>query len=378
MKPIFTAIIATFFIITAAAQRSNICVTAYYAGPAERLDSFPVQSLTHLIFSFGHLKGNTLHIGNAADSACIKKMVSFKRTNPRLKIILSLGGWSGCETCSPVFASAAGRKEFAASVKALTDSFNTDGIDLDWEYPAINGYPGHAYTTDDKKHFTQLLRQLRKTLGNDKEISFAAGGFNQYIDSSVQWKKAMRFADKVYVMSYDLVHGYSTASGHHTPLYGTTDQEASVDNAVNRLLANKVPANKIVVGAAFYARMFLVNDTINKGLYRPGSFYRGISYANLHDSINTEKGFTQYWDPVAKAPYAFNSERNLLVTYDDSVSIALKTGYVISRKLGGVMFWQLADDKFTNGLLQVIDDTKRKELEPHPATTNTGTTNGTQ
>jgi chitinase len=356
MKQLITITITAFFILTAAAQRSNTCITAYYAGPAARLDSFATQQLTHLIFSFGHLRGNTLHIGTAADTACIQKMVSLKASNPQLKIILSLGGWGGCYSCSPVFATAAGRREFAASVKTLTDYFNTDGIDLDWEYPAIAGYPGHPYSADDKKNFTQLLKALRKELGKNKEISFAAGGFNLFIDSSVQWKKAMRFADKVYVMSYDLVHGFSTSSGHHTPLYSTPQQEASVDNAVNRLLAKKVPAKKIVVGAAFYARMFLVNDTINRGLYRPGRFYRGISYAHLYDSISTAKGFTQYWDPVAQAPYAFNPERKILVTYDDSISVTRKTQYVLNRKLGGIMFWQLADDKFRNGLLQVIAD----------------------
>lgn len=354
MKQIFTAAITTLFFMTAAAQQRNICVTAYYAGPAAQLDSFNTQGLTHLIFSFGHLKGNLLHIGSAEDSACIKKMVSLKRNNPGLKIILSLGGWSGCETCSPVFATAAGRKEFAQSVKQLTAYFNTDGIDLDWEYPAIAGYPGHAYTADDKKHFTLLLQQLRMALGKNMEISFAAGGFNQYIDSSIEWKKAMQFTDKVYVMSYDLVHGYSTTSGHHTPLYGTPQQEASVDNAVNRLLAKQVPAGKIVVGAAFYARMFQVSDTLDRGLYRPCSFYRGISYPQLYDSISTQRGFTQYYDPVAKAPYAFNPERKILVTYDDSTSITRKTQYAIRRKLGGIMFWQLADDRYRNGLLQAM------------------------
>lgn len=335
-------------------NNNNICITAYYAGPAKQLDSFATENLTHLIFSFGHLKGNRLHISNAGDTNCIQKMVGLKQKNPGLKIILSLGGWGGCYTCSPVFATQQGRKEFAASVKQLTDYFNTDGIDLDWEYPAIAGHPGHPYATADKENFTALVRSLRKALGPSKEISFAAGGFNQFIDSSVEWKKVMRLADKVYVMSYDLVHGFSTQSGHHTPLYATAAQEASVNNAVNRILAKGVPPQKIVIGAAFYARMFAVTDTLNNGLYRPGKFYRGISHAHLSDSITTANGFTQYWDAVAQAPYAFNPQRKILVTYDNSLSVTLKTQYAINKKLGGIMFWQLADDAFTQGLLHAI------------------------
>lgn len=351
------------FMFGVIAQRSDLpCITAYYAGSATRLDSFPVEKLTHIIFSFGHLKGNRLNIHNAGDTACIQKMVRYKKTkNPGLKVILSLGGWGGCEKCSPVFSTAAGRDEFAASVKELTDYFHTDGIDLDWEYPAIAGHPGHPYMPADKENFTLLLQSLRKALGKKKEISFAAGGFNQFIDSSIDWKKAMRYTDKVYVMSYDLVHGYSTVSGHHTPLYSTREQEASTDNAVNRMLAVGVPSKKIVIGAAFYARMFKVNDTLDRGLYRSCSFYRGISYTNLYDSISPARGFTSYWDESAKAPYAFNPDRKILVTYDDNRSVALKTQYAVSRKLGGIMFWQLADDKYRRGLLDEIYDAAQKK-----------------
>lgn len=343
-----------------AQQKKNFCVTAYYAGSAERLDSFPIDKVTHLIFSFGHLNGNRLHINNARDTVCIQKMVRYKKKYPELKIILSLGGWGGCATCSPVFANADARNEFAASVKELTDFFQTDGIDLDWEYPAIPGHPGHPYDKTDKENFTLLLRSLRNALGKNKEISFAAGGFNQFIDSSIDWKKAMRYTDKVYVMSYDLVHGYSKTSGHHTPLYSTSQQEASTDNAVNRMMKAGVPAKKIVIGAAFYGRMFKVEDTLNKGLYRPCSFYRGVSWANINDSISTAKGFTKYWDDIAKAPYAFNAERKIVMTYDDSLSVSLKTQYAFQRKLGGIMFWQLADDKFKDGLLDAIWKEKDK------------------
>ncbi len=341
-------------IVSFSQVKKNFCVTGYYAGSAENLDSFELEKLTHIIYSFGHLKGNKLHISNAGDTACIQKMVAAKQKNQQLKVILSLGGWGGCEQCSPVFATAAGRNEFAASVKELTDFFHTDGIDLDWEYPAIPGHPGHPYMQADKQNFTLLLQALRKSLGKHKEISFAAGGFNQFIDSSIEWKKAMRYTDKVYVMSYDLVHGYSTTSGHHTPLYSTRQQEASTDNAVNRMLAAGVPEKKIVIGAAFYARMFQVNDTISKGLYRPGHFYRGIAYRDLADSISADRGFIAYWDNLANALYAFNAERKIFVTYDNEGSIRLKTQYAINRKLGGIMFWQLAEDKHSHGLLDII------------------------
>lgn len=339
----------------------KLAVIAYYAGRTTMIDSFEVEKLTHLIFCFCHLNGNTISVGNARDSATIQRMVALKSRNPSLKIILSLGGWGGCRTCSPVFGTAKGRRKFAKSVRDLNAYFGTDGIDLDWEYPTIEGYPGHAYSPEDKPAFTALIKQLRRKLGSNNEISFAAGGFAKFIDSSLEWKKVMKKVDRVNLMSYDLVSGFSTLSGHHTPLYSTPHQKESTDNGVQMLLGAGVPANKIVIGAAFYGRFFEVTDTTNNGLYLPAKFDHGFSFSRLSDSLSAANGFVQYWDSVANAPYAFNIQRRLLATYDDSISVQLKAKYVLKNHLNGIMFWQLADDKFSGGLLNAIDRIKQDD-----------------
>ena len=157
------------------AQKNDISVIAYYPGGSDNIDSFAIEKLTHIIFSFAHLKENKLNIRKAADSALIQKIVGLKTRNSHLKVMLSLGGWGGCETCSDVFSTKKGRKEFANSVKEINDYFGTDGLDLDWEYPAISGFPGHKFKPEDKKNFTALVKQLRKKLGKKNELSFAAG-----------------------------------------------------------------------------------------------------------------------------------------------------------------------------------------------------------
>jgi len=171
----------------------KISVIAYYAGNATAIDAYPVEKLTHIIFSFCHLQGNELHVDKMEDTLTIRHLVELKKRNPSLKIILSLGGWGGCKTCSPVFATGKGRKDFALSVKHLNEYFKTDGIDIDWEYPAIAGYPDHQYLPEDKQNFTALMKELRKVLGSKYEISFAAGGLDNFLHESVEWDKINRY-----------------------------------------------------------------------------------------------------------------------------------------------------------------------------------------
>lgn len=337
-----------------AGSPSGFRVIGYYCGTTIPIDSFETEKLTHLIFSFGNLRENRFTINSATDSATIKRMVELKNKNPGMKVMLSLGGWGGCATCSDVFSTSSGRKEFAQSIKEVSSFFKTDGIDLDWEYPAIKGFPDHSYKVVDRANFTLLLKELREINGPEFEISFAAGGFTAYIDSAVEWNEVKKYVNFINVMSYDLVHGYSTTSGHHTPLFSTPQQTESTDHAVQLLLKAGIPADKIVIGAAFYGRFFQNEEGSKVDLYMPCKFLHGFSYKYSSDSLSVENGFEMKWDEVAKAPFAINTKRRLLATYDDERSIAIKTKYAVANKLGGIMFWQLYDDKFHNGLLDVI------------------------
>ncbi len=345
---------------TIADKRKKPEVIAYYAGDPVTMDSFPVEKLTQIIFSFCHLKGNRLNVSNALDTSTIRNLVELKKRNPGLKVLLSLGGWGGCFTCSAVFSTPEGRKEFTQSVKEVNDYFHTDGIDLDWEYPAIQGPPGHPFSADDKFNFTAVLQELRNILGKKMEISFAAGGFSSYLERAVEWKKIIPLVNRINLMTYDLVHGYSTITGHHTALYSTPEQKESTDNAVNYLLSVGVPSGKLVIGAAFYARVFEGVENINNGLYQPCKFRNGVGFRNFATAFSPAKGFAYFRDTIAAAPFLYNKTEKLFVTFDDSISIEHKTRYVISRHLNGIMFWQLMDDKRNKGLLDVIDQSRRR------------------
>jgi chitinase len=366
MKSLPVLLIFTLFISanSVAQKNKDIKVIAYYSGPISDLDSIDVNKITHLIFCFGHLDGQRYKVDNAKDTAIIQRMVSLKAKNPKLKVLLSLGGWGGCETCSDAFFTSEGRKEFARSVKELTNYFKTDGIDLDWEYPTIrldndiDKEPVHKTAPEDYNNFTDLVQQLRKTLGRPAVITFAAGGFNTYLQKSVDWEKVMKEADYINLMSYDLINGYATETGHHTALYSTPKQRESTDNAVQYLLKIGVDPKKIIIGAAFYARVWENVPATNNGLYQSGKFKQGISYRDFPERLSAKSGYTSYWDDIAKAPYSYNATEKKFATYDDERSIELKTRYVINKGLGGIMFWEITNDIYKGGLVDVINKTK--------------------
>ena len=349
------------FHLSSQCQQQELTVTAYFAGDTTQLKRYNPKKLTHIIFSFCHLKGNKLHVDDKMDTIRIQKLVALKQINPRLKVLLSLGGWGGCETCSPVFSTETGRKEFAASVKELNHYFGTNGIDLDWEYPAVEGFPGHAYKPEDKQNFTALVKELRQSLGNDNEISFAAGGFQKFINDAIEWEEVMKVVDRVNLMSYDLVNGYSKTTGHHTALYSTSQQKESADNAIKGLLAKGVPADKIVIGAAFYGRVWENVSAANNGLYQKGKFKTSTGFRDFAKLYTKKNGFQTFWDDQASAPYLYNKEKGLFVTYDDERSLIQKVKYATTKGLNGIMFWELSHDVANGGLLDGIHKAKHSK-----------------
>ncbi len=349
--------IVLLFILAFSIGRSSAQAPAligYYAGDGADLYGREIGQLTHLIWCFNTLQGDSLAPMSKAQDKVLRKMVGFKREHPELKVMVSLGGWGGCETCSEVFSRAEGRRKVAASILALLKRTWTDGIDLDWEYPAVQGPPGHAFKPEDRHNFTLLVRELRRQIGDRYEISFAAGGTDECLVRGFEWDSIMPVVDRVHIMSYDLVHGYSPRTGHHTSLFPVKGQRMSAARAVHVLDSLKVPRNKVVIGAATYDRIFKDVPPANNGLFQPGTFERAISFSAIDTTITEANGWLWFRDEGAGAAYAYNKAKRRFLTGDDVRSVQAKARYVREQGLGGIMFWQLRDDKQKGGMLDAM------------------------
>ena len=113
----------------------------------------------------------------------------------------------------------------------------------------------------------------------------------------------------------------------------------------------------MVIGAAFYARVWEDVADINHGLFQKGKFKQGVDYKNFQSELSELQGFQSYWDENCQAPYRYNSAKKLFATFDDTKSIRLKTQYTLKAGLQGLMFWELTLDAEKNGLLSEIAKT---------------------
>lgn len=331
-------------------------VLAYYFGDGSDLARYDFNKLQQVIFSFALLDGNKLFIDTAEREKALKKLVALKNQYPNLKVTIAFGGWGGCETCSKVFSSAENRQAFADSSLALLQQYELDGLDLDWEYPAISGYPGHPYKSADRENFTALVIALRQTLGEEYLLSFAAGGNNQFIEKSIEWEKVTPYLNNINIMSYDLYNASFT--GFHTALFSSKEQELSADNSVKQLLARGVPANKIVIGAAFYSRSWSNVSANNDGRYQRATATPGENYIVISREWNEQNGYTYGFDEETKSPYVYHAEKKFFASFDDPQSLEEKMKYVKELGLGGMMFWSLNGDSDDGALLNAIDSAR--------------------
>lgn len=353
-KRILVPILLLLAVSTSAFRKKPMDVIAYYTGNAETIHQYPVEKLTHIIYSFLHLKDDSLNFGSDKQKETLQALVALKNDHPDLKIMVALGGWGGCATCSPVFSTAEGRQHFALSVLQIMKDYKIDGIDIDWEYPTIEGFPGHAFGLSDRDNFTELLKELRKTLGKRAEISFAAGGFGKFVEEAVDWKAVMPYINRVNLMTYDLVNGNSTMTGHHTPLYSGPGQPESADRCISMLLAKGVPAKKLVMGAAFYGRGWKDVPSVRNGLFQPGQFNAFVPYRRILEMYNDSTGYKTYLDSTTAASWRYNDTLQQFLTYETIESVQLKVAYARKKKMGGIMFWELTLDVTDKGLLDAI------------------------
>ncbi|MBS0416869.1 MAG: glycoside hydrolase family 18 protein [Proteobacteria bacterium] len=335
------------FVDASAAERVVAYVASWKLPPA-----IHAQKLTHLNIAFAHIDKD--HRVFVDSDAAIRSLVGLKLQNPKLKVLLSVGGWQA-EGFSDAALTEDSRHAFRDSAMKLLDAFHLDGLDVDWEYPG-NGIAGIRYRPQDKQNFTLLLRSLREAFGKRYLLTIAAAD-REFVEN-IDLHQVPDDLDWINLMSYDFFNSLTATTGHHGGLYRSEHalpRDRNADSAVAQYLAAGVPPDKIVLGVAFYGRGFAGVTARNTGVNQPYEQFDGEhSYKDLVEKYIGKQGFVRYWDNRAQAPYLWNATTRVFITYDDPQSLAIKARYVLQHRLGGIMFWELSEDR-DDELLDVID-----------------------
>ncbi len=319
------------------------------------------KQITHINYAFANIKNGKVILGNEKGADDLIKLNALKKVNPYLKILISVGGWSWSKNFSDAVLTESSRQIFANSAIDFMLEHKIDGIDLDWEYPGQRG-DDNVFRAVDKENFTIILKLLREKLDSVASknqpylLTIATGANQSYLDHT-NMKEAQKYLDFINIMTYDFYTGGSKYTGHHANLYNSEyniKNPRSADVAVQQHINAGIPIKKLVLGVPFYGRWWKGVNPEDQGLYQSSNGITGaFSFKVIADSIKG-KSFQSYWDKSSSAPYIWREKDSLFVTYENVRSLQIKSAYVKSNKLGGIMFWQFNGD---NGLLlDAIDD----------------------
>jgi chitinase len=311
-------------------------------------------------------------------SGNLNQLKQLKQKYPKLRISISLGGWTG----SKYFSDAALPANRAASVKSCLDMWIKgnlpgapagaakgvfDGIDLDWEWPASEGNPGNVVRPEDRENFTGFVHEYRKQL--DRSSWPFSGRYNLtaflpadpvQIDRGFEVKKVFKDLTFATTQGYDYHGAWDPVTNQQSAIDGPkgdpAEAEFSSQVTIDHYLKRGAAKNKLVMGVPFYSRGWTGVTNQNNGLFQPATGPAPATYEAGYEDYRILKTkastFTVHRD--AKAGHAWLFDGTTFWTWDDPIEMKRKAQYISHRNLGGAMIWSLDGDTSTGELITAL------------------------
>lgn len=339
----------------------------------------------------------------------VHQLQELKKQFPRMKILVSIGGFSaGVNGFEAAAATPQSRAAFVSdcirsyiggnfsNTTGLAPIFDTgfseqplitppitptpgifDGFDIDWEFPV---------QPQDRVRFVALLNEFRAqldALGPGHVLSAALPAGEQNF-SKIDLYKAVRPLDFVNLETYDYNGPFNPYTGFVAPLLPTPYDPSSilnVDFTVQSYLSLGVPARKILMGLPFYAYGWAIT-----GISQPGQDGQYVAAANPSNpnvgnppnyagtvaiqlnpalasvaatepdsylSLNVLPFSQLFRDPTTQTPWAFDGVN--FWTYDDAISIKTKMHYVLQHGLLGASIFEVPDQLPDGNLVNAVN-----------------------
>ncbi|MEV0096091.1 glycoside hydrolase family 18 protein [Streptomyces sp. NPDC050738] len=303
-----------------------------------------------------------------------------KAKHPGLKVLVSLGGWTGSAHLSDAALTPASRKAFVSSCLDLFIKGNLpvdgarggagtaaglfDGIDVDWEWPGSQADTGTVHRPEDKQNLTALVHEFRTQLdayGRGQRKHYDLSAFvptaPDKIDAGYEVRKVMRDFDFVNLQGYDFHVSGEATTAQQSALFAKND--FSVEGTVDAWLRRGAPARKLVVGMPFYGQGWTGVTGGGDGLGQPAAGPAPATWANGTEDYKALKvlagsgTYKVYRDWRSGSSWLFDG--TTLWTYDDPQVLRTKAAYVRVRGLGGAMFWSMDGDTADGELTSAVD-----------------------
>lgn len=180
---------------------------------------------THIIFAFGWIKNNKLSAFDQQDDnkpgkkGLFQRVTDLKHQNPRLKVLLAVGGWSfGTEKFKSMASNIYNRRVFIFSALEFLRQREFDGLDIDWEFPR---------GPEDKKNFVDLLKELREGFEAEAKekklprllLTAAVSAGADTVRSGYDVPAVAAYVDFLNIMAYDFHGKWESKTGHNAPLF---------------------------------------------------------------------------------------------------------------------------------------------------------------
>ncbi|XP_051849000.1 oviduct-specific glycoprotein-like isoform X3 [Antechinus flavipes] len=315
---------------------------------------------THVVYAFASMKDNKIVPKEKDDEKEIyPQLMSLKKRNPDLRILLSIGGWYfGTSRFTTMMSTFQNRQAFIASVLVLLRAHGFDGLDLFFLYPTQRGSPSR-----DRALFTELIQELTVTFYEEANntgqrrllLTAAVSGNRDIIKVAYQVVSIARLLDYISVLTYDFHGSWESVTGHNSPLYGMNFGSKPIDY-LNCEYAMKLwekqgaPPEKLIMGFPTYGRTFDIlfsSRELRAPAFGPapaGNYTKEAGVWAYYEICPFLKTATKRWIDVQKVPYAHTQK--YWVGYDDVRSFAYKTAFIKMKNYGGAMVWTLDFDDF--------------------------------